>query len=62
MVETKRGGLAEKRVKELVGDLKELKYDLNQMLLWSTTLGEKETNELKRFNRMINCSLRKPKL
>ena len=60
MVETKRG--AEKRVKELVGDLNELKYDIKQMLLWSTTLGEKETNELNRFKRMINCSLRKPKL
>jgi len=49
------------KIKMMVGDLNEMKYDIKEMLSWSDRIGSDEVHQLHQLVTAINSSLRKAK-
>ena len=52
---------ANSTIRQLIGDMNELKHDIKQMVAWSDRIGSDETHELSRFITHLNQAIRKTK-
>ena len=52
---------ANSTIRQLIGDMNELKHDIKQMIAWSDRIGSDEIHELSRFITHLNQAIRKTK-